>query len=141
MAIPVWPESLPQRFLVDGYSEKLRDGRLMTKTSYGPGKTRRRFSSAVLPVAAAMLLDYDAKARFELFWEEDTQGGILPFTIPDQTHDGIPLLDGSGNPVLDGSGELLLVTATWLAMFGQDAPTITPWGLQFSASFVINVMP
>jgi hypothetical protein len=142
MAIPVWPSELPQRFLVDGYSEKLRDGRLLSKTSAGPGKARRRFSSAVLPVSASIRLDYASKARFERFWYEDTEGGVLPFSIPDQTHDGLPLLDEDGNVVLAGlTGQPILVTANWLAMFAQEAPTLTPYGLEFRASFTLNVMP
>jgi hypothetical protein len=141
MATPAWPATLPQRFLVDGYSEKLRDGRILSKTSSGPGKARRRFSSAVLPVTASLHLTNADKARFEQFWYEDTGGGVLAFTIPDQTHDGLPILDGSGLPILDGSGLPILATATWLAMFGEEAPTITPWGLEFNASFTLNVLP
>lgn len=113
----------------------------MTKTSYGPGKMRRRFSSAVLPVTASIRLDYDMKSRFERFWTDDTLGGVLAFYLPDQTHDGIPILDGPGFPVLDGAGEPILTTAFWLAVFGQDAPTFTPWGLDFTVSFTLNVMP
>lgn len=141
MAIPVWPSELPQRFLVDGYSEKLRDGRILTKTSAGPGKARRRFSAAVLPVTATMRLDFAAKARLERFWYEDTGGGVLPFILPDQTHDGLPIPDAAGNPVVDGSGNPILVTAKWLAMFGQDGVSIAPSGVQFTASFTLNIQP
>lgn len=140
MAIPVWPSELPQKFNIDGYSEKLRDGRLLTKTSAGPGKARLRFSAAVIPVAATMRLDYDAKARFERFWNEDTKGGVLAFLLPDQTHDGLPVLSGY-EPLLDSAGNPIVMVSEWLAMFGQEAPTLTPWGVEFMASFTLNVMP
>jgi hypothetical protein len=140
MAVPVWPSELPQRVLRDGYSEKMRDGRMFSRTS-GPGKVRRRFSSAVLPVSASIVVTYAQKARFERFWTEETAEGSLPFIMPDQTHDGLPLLDGGGLPVLDGGGLPVLITANWLARFAQETPQITPWGLQFMASFQLDVLP
>jgi hypothetical protein len=141
MAVPPWPAELPQRVLRDGYSEKLRDGRLFSRTQSGPGKVRRRYSSAVLPVSASLIIDEAQKARFERFWIEETAYGSLPFIMPDQTHDGLPLLDGGGLPVLDGGGLPILVTANWLVRFAQDAPQITPWGLQFMVSFPLEVLP
>ncbi len=141
MAVPSWPGELPQRVLVDGYSEKQRDGRLFSRTQSGPGKVRRRYSSAVLQVSASLVVTYAQKSRFERFWEEETAGGSLPFIMPDQTHDGLALLDEEGNPILTGAGVPILITANWLARFGQEAPQITPWGLQFMASFQLEVLP
>lgn len=141
MTVPSWPTELPQRVLRDGYSEKLRDGRMFSRTQSGPGKVRRRYSSAVLPVAAAIIVTYAQKARLERFWTEETAYGSLPFIMPDQTHDGLPLLDGGGLPILDGGGLPILVTANWLARFAQEAPQITPWGLQFMAAFQLEVLP
>lgn len=142
MAVPVWPSPpLPSRVLRDGYSEKLRDGRLFSRTQSGPGKVRRRYSSAVLPVSASIIVTYAQKSRFERFWIEETAYGSLPFIMPDQTHDGLPLLDGGGLPILDGGGLPILVTANWLVRFAQEAPQFTPWGLQFMASFQLDVLP
>jgi hypothetical protein len=142
MAIPVWPLELPQRVLTDGYSEKARDGRMFSRTSAAPGKVRRRYSSAVLPVAAAIIVTYEQKSRLERFIDEEIAGGVLPFTMPDQTHDGLPLLDGDGDPVLDGDGIPILITANWLARFSENGlPQYTPWGIQFMASFQLDVLP
>lgn len=143
MAVPVWPSPpLPSRVLRDGYSEKLRDGRLFSRTQSGPGKVRRRYSSAVLPVSASIIVDYAQKSRLERFVEEEIASGALPFIVPDQTHDGLPLLDGSGLPILDGGGLPILVTAHWLVMFSENAlPQFAPWGLQFMASFQLDVLP
>jgi hypothetical protein len=142
MAVPVWPAELPQRVLTDGYSEKSRDGRMFSRTSAAPGKGRRRYSSAVLPVTATITLSYAQKSRLERFVDEETAGGVLPFTMPDQTHDGLPLLDGNGLPLLDGGGLPVLVTATWLARFSENGlPQYTSWGIQFMASFQLDVLP
>jgi hypothetical protein len=142
MAIPVWPAELPQRVLRDGYSEQLRDGRLFTKASAGPPKTRRRYSAAVLPVTASIVVDYAAKARLERFWTEETDWGALPFIMPDQTHDGVPILTSAGVPMLTSAGVPMLITAKWLAMFSEGAaPKFEPWGVQFKSSFSLTVLP
>lgn len=140
MAVPIWPAELPQRVLRAGYSETFRDGVLRSKSDSGVGKVRRRYSSAALPVQAMISLYYSQKARLERFWDEDTGGGALPFIMPDQTHDGLPLLDSGGVPVLDGAGVPILVTANWLVRFSA-APQITPRGPIFSASLQLTVLP
>jgi hypothetical protein len=142
MAVPVWPSELPQRVLVDGYSEKSRDGRMFSRTSSGPGKLRRRYSSAVLPVTATIIVSYGQKSRLERFVDEETFGGSLPFTMPDQTHDGLPLLSGGGLPLFGDDGLPILITANWLARFSEGGlPQYAPWGLQFMASFQLDVLP
>ncbi|MFO1126381.1 MAG: hypothetical protein U1E25_14630 [Methylocystis sp.] len=142
MAVPSWPAELPQRVLRDGYSEKLRDGRLFSRTQSAPGKVRRRYSSAVLPITASIIIDETQKSRLERFWYEDTGGGTLPFVIPDQTHDGLPMLDNFGNPVITDAGAEILITANWLARFSENGgPQFTPWGLQFQAAFQLDVLP
>jgi len=140
MAVAVWPSELPQRVLRAGYSETLRDGLLRSKSDSGVGKVRRRYSSAALPVQATISLYYNQKARLERFWNEDTGGGALPFIIPDQTHDGLPMLDGDGLPILDGGGLPILVTANWLVLFAAP-PQIVPRGPIFSASLQLSVLP
>jgi hypothetical protein len=140
MAIPVWPEELPQRVLRAGYSETFRDGLLRSRSDSGVGKVRRRYSSAALPVAATISLFFSQKARLERFWYEETGNGALPFTMPDQTHDGLPMLDGGGLPILNGSGLPVLVTSTWLVQFAAP-PQIAPRGPIFSASLQLNVLP
>jgi hypothetical protein len=142
MTVPIWPSDLPQKFLANGYSEKLRDGRIFVRTGTGPGKARRRFSSAVIPVNGSMYLRSDQKARFERFWNEDTNGGVLAFNIPDQTHDGFSILNDEGLFLTTDAGEPLIVTAKWLAMFAQEPPTFTTInGGYFSVSFGLSVLP
>jgi len=141
MAIPVWPAELPQRVLVEGYSERTRDGRLFSATSAGPPKVRRRFSAAVMPVAAAIYASWDQKARFERFWAEDTSGGTLPFIMPDQSRDQVPLLASSGESLTTESGITILIVAKWLALFAREPPQITPMGVRFRISFQLEILP
>lgn len=143
MSIPVWPSDLPQRFLRDGFSRTLADGRLSTKMERGPAKRRRGSSAAVVPVTAAIDVPVDLAARFERFWDEDTAGGSLPFLLPDQLLDGLPLQADLGIPLLDPKGLPILATSWWLAIFaGDQAPSIkNVAGAWFRVSFAIEVLP
>jgi len=140
MAVPVWPSQLPQRVLRDGYSETLRDGVLRSKTDSGVGKVRRKYSSAAMPVSATISLYYAQKVILERFWEDDVKNGSLPFSMPDQTHDGQPLLDENGDPVLDEFDDPVLISASWLVLFAAP-PVIVPRGPIFSASLQLSVLP
>lgn len=141
--IPSWPLDLPQRVLANGYSEGLPDGRLRTAMETGISKSRRRFSSAPKPVAASFRVTLDQKARIERFWDEEIAGGALPFLLPDQTKDGQPLLVEPGVPLLDDQGRPLLISAWWLVMAGETAPTFTARSREvtFTAAFPLMVMP
>lgn len=142
MTIPVWPSSLPQRVLRDGYSEQSQDGRLFTRTTAGPPKTRRKYSRVLQTVAGAIVVDYDGKARLERFVREETVQGSLPFIFPDQSHDAVPLGDGLGAELLDETGAVLIDSAKWLVMFAQnELPRYEPFGLKWRASFTLTVMP
>ncbi|WP_026191329.1 hypothetical protein [Methylosinus sp. LW4] len=142
MTIPVWPASLPQRILRDGYSEPLPDGRLFTKPSAGPPKSRRRYSKAAVPITATIVVDYASKARLERFWVEELDWGSLPFIMPDQTHDGVPIFTSAGVPLLTSAGVPILVTAYWLVMFQENsAPKFDPLGVQFRAAFTLLKLP
>lgn len=143
MSIPVWPTDLPQRVLRGGFERTLADSRLSTKMETGPSKRRRRSSSAVAPVAAAIAVSADLAARFERFWDEDTGGGALPFLMPDQIVDGLPLQAAPGIPLLTSTDAPVLAASWWLAMFaGDQAPTIVNTaGAWFRISFRIEVLP
>jgi hypothetical protein len=142
VAIPVWPSALPQRVLRSGYSEQSQDGRLFTRTSAGPPKTRRRYSRVLQTVPAAIIIDYDGKARLERFVREEIVQGSLPFIFPDQSHDGVPFGDELVADLLDESGAVLIDTAKWLVMFAQnELPRYEPFGLAWKASFTLSVMP
>ena len=140
--IPVWPTDLPQKLLSDGYSYGFADGRLKTAMDAGPPKMRRRFSSAVRPVAGQFYGSEDDMARLERFWAEDTAGGALPFLIPDQNRDALALLTSDGLQLQDDQGRPLINTAWWLVLFGDTPPQKqVVSGLIHKATFTLSVMP
>jgi hypothetical protein len=142
MTIPVWPSELPQRFQREGYSEQSQDGRLFTRTSAGPPKTRRKYSRVLQTVPASIVVGYDGKSRLERFVREETVQGSLPFIAPDQSHDAVALGDELGAELIDESGAVLIDTATWLVMFAEnELPKYDPDGLKWRASFTRTGLP
>lgn len=140
--IAIWPSDLPQRFQREGYSRGFADGRLSTPMEAGPPKTRRRFSSAVKPLTVTMDEREDAFARLERFYEEELRGGVLPFLLPDQARDGLPLMADVGVPLLDDAGRPLLVSAWWLVMFGGNLPTPQDrGGGWYRSTFSLSILP
>jgi hypothetical protein len=115
-------------------------GRLLRSFSPSGRRDFGRYSSAALPVQAILPLYFSQKARLERFWDEETRSGTLPFIMPDQTHDGLPMLDGGGLPILGGDGLPILVTANWLVLFAGP-PALTPLGSVFSAALQFSVLP
>jgi len=84
----VWPSTLPQDFLVDGYSEGIADVRLRSQMDVGPAKVRRRSSAGVRPLSGNMNLTGEQLSALETFINVTTQGGTLAFTFPDPRSDG-----------------------------------------------------
>lgn len=91
MAVDVWPTSLPQRLMVQGYSQALGDGRLRSQTDTGPGKVRRRSSAMPKPLAGALRMTGAQVLAAAAFVDDVLIGGSLPFTFPE------PL---TGSPIL-----------------------------------------
>ena len=55
--IPVWPASLPQRVLAEGFNEGLREGRLQTPPERGVPKLRRGSSAVGKPILQSIKID------------------------------------------------------------------------------------
>lgn len=138
----VWPEDLPVIVTQDGFSLGMRDGRVTTQTDGGPGKMRRRFSSAFQSVAAATVLKIDVVPRFERFWDIDTQGGSRPFLYPDTIRHHRPLAAPGGTVLMAGDVPLL-TERWWVCRFARgEAPSVVPTGpFTFRASFGLEVLP
>ena len=140
--IPVWPADLPQRLLQEGYSYGFADGRLKTAVESGPPKMRRRFSVSPRPVTGQFLGSENDMARLERFWLEETGGGALPFLMPDQTRDALPLVTEGGVQLLDDQGSPLINTAWWLVMFGDTPPQKqVASGAIYRISLTFTVLP
>jgi hypothetical protein len=141
MPYPVWPAELPQYPTPDGYQRGARDGRSFASMQNGPPKIRRKTSAAVKPVSLTYEMTTDELARFERFWEEDTDGGLL-FVMPDAVNHGQPLLTEAGEPILTEDGDPILISAWWLVAFGEEAYQVSPIGpLDYNVSFSVLVWP
>ena len=142
MTVPVWPTDLPQRFLQDGYSEEVADGRLRQTMDKGPTKVRRRTSAAVRKVSCSMMVDYNGRARFTRFWDEEVAFGALPFWVPDQFLDGAELATADGDLLLTEADAPILISSWWLVMFGDGAAAFAPIeGGRWRISFDLEILP
>lgn len=139
----VWPSSLPQTFMRQNHSQQIGDGRLRSQTDVGPGKLRRRFSSAIRPIAGDMVFSTTQKLRVELFWDADTDGGVLPFLFPATGLHNFPLLGDDGLPLLDYDGSPILHSHWWLVRFSDavDPPRFAPLGVEWQAPIALQVLP
>ena len=89
--IPSWPDTLPRRFDRQGYGGELGDGRLRSRPTLGPSKSRLRSRAAPQPISGKMRMHRDQLLRFLDFYEREIAGGALPFLFPDPMG-GLPIL-------------------------------------------------
>lgn len=123
--VPIWPAELPQRALVEGYSEQWPNVLLRSPPEQGPAKTRLLYAAGVEPITAVLKLHLWETERLRRFWADDLEQGSVPFWWPHQRLDGVPLLDGDGVTVLtDEDGRPLLATERQLVML-PTPPVIT----------------
>lgn len=141
MTLPAWPTDLPKPVRAS-WSGQRQDARQRRAVETGPPGYRRRFSAVARIVGMQIDVTRSQKAVFDTFFEQTTQFGALPFVMPDPTTDGWAMLDAAGQPMLDGTGTPILLSATWLCLFGSEPPTEgIPAGTRFSISFTVAVMP
>ena len=88
MATITWPLTLPQSFLIDGYNEEGRDNILRSQMETGPDKTRRRYTAAIQPFSADMIMDQATFLIFKDFFVNSIQDGSLTFEMPDDLNGG-----------------------------------------------------
>lgn len=86
MAAIKWPGDIKQCFRLD-YSEDQQSVVIRSPVDVGPHKVRRRYTKAVVGIAAVIVLDKDELAKFRAFYNTTLQGGVLPFevTLPTKT--------------------------------------------------------
>lgn len=130
-----WPADLPQFVHRTDFRLSASDGVLRTKTETGPGKARRRFSSAPELMSCSITVDRQGLARFRRFHQEETKNGSLPFVMRDQEFDGCLLAD-----ILTEAGAPVAIVANRLVMFAE-APSHTSFGMMFSVGMSLSLMP
>lgn len=75
----IWPSSLPQYVLQEGYSEKLNNQTIESQVDSGPVKVRRRYTKQIRTFEVSILLTQSQFADFETFWQTTLAGGSLTF--------------------------------------------------------------
>ena len=140
MTVPEWPVSLP-RPERNGYKAQNMDPRLRKSTETGPPGYRRAYSKVARSVSLTIDVSRADKAVFDTFHELTTGAGTTPFWMPDPTTDGWQMLTETGAPILTGEGLPVLLSARWLCLFGETAPTEIIRGVRFIISFPVWVMP
>lgn len=140
MTIATWPPEL-NRFEREPYQAQPQDPRRARQGNSGPPGYGRGFSSYATQVSLSLICTRAEKALFDNFWRIDLAAGSLPFRMRDPVTDGWHLLDSTGQSILDGDGTPLLISETWLCLWG-DAPTESVVEqVKFRKTFTVWVMP
>lgn len=77
--MPVWPQSLPQVLLLDGYQEEPPNLVMRTEMDAGPAKVRRRFTAGERPIIGALHLTKAQVQTLDDFYLITLQGGSVKF--------------------------------------------------------------
>lgn len=123
MAVPVWPASLPQALITDGYGQQAPSTIIATQMDVGPGKRRRRTSAGVQPVQGQIVVTEEQLEMLREFFHKDLGDGALrfrwidPVSSPNPAGDARMVLDGSNgtyastphSAAVDITGDLTLV--------------------------------
>lgn len=81
MAIPLWPETLPE-WARDGYSSKAEPSLIKTEMNSSVVRQRRRFSQTVHVKSVALVMNADQHATFYAFWRDALGHGASMFSAP-----------------------------------------------------------
>lgn len=87
MAIPVWPATLPQNILAQGYQGGMPNNQLRQPMSVGPDKVRRRGTVAVRPMNGSIRVIPAELALLKTFYETTLLDGTLRFSWVDPEDD------------------------------------------------------
>lgn len=82
MATFVWPPSLPQSPITNGYKESMPSNILRSDAEYGPAKVRRRGGSKPIVVSASYILSTEEVEILDNFVYESIGGGAVCFDWP-----------------------------------------------------------
>lgn len=114
----VWPPSLPQAPLIDGYSDTLPKTTVRTQMDAGPAKARSRFTAGVEPVKYTLPhLTNDQKETLKGFFNNTLSGGALSFDWIDPTQEQTTGLTGFGSCIR------MAAASQFVRIVGQTFPT------------------
>jgi len=75
----VWPASLPQEPLLQGFGEQVPNTVIRSQMEAGPSKVRRRFTAGVRNIDCQMRLTADQLETLDAFFMTTIAGGALSF--------------------------------------------------------------
>lgn len=75
----IWPSTLPQFVLQDGYREAPSDIVKRTLMEVGPPKQRPLFTRGFKKLPVQLSMDLDQVAIFKAFYQDTLLGGTIPF--------------------------------------------------------------
>lgn len=87
MTAAIWPTTLPQKLLIEGFAEGMANNRIRSSTDVGPAKVRPRSTAAPRTMVGAMAVTTDQLAILRDFLEVDVIQCSSPFSFPGQTDD------------------------------------------------------
>jgi hypothetical protein len=76
----VWPLDLPQKPLLQGFSETLPNLTTRTPMDTGPAKVRRRSTAGVTQLQCVFRLTAAQRASLLTFWQTTLAGGSLSYS-------------------------------------------------------------
>lgn len=79
MASISWPGNVPDKPLIDGFSERPGTTTVRTQMDVGPDKLRRRTTAAVSTLTMRMLMTKTEVGNLETFYDGTTAQGSLRF--------------------------------------------------------------
>lgn len=91
MTVFIWPLSLPQSPITNGYKESMPSNLLRSEAEYGPAKVRRRGGAKPVTVKATYILSTEEVEILDKFVYESIGGGAICFDWPR------PRFSGSSN--------------------------------------------
>lgn len=120
MSLPIWPVTLPQKWLKDGYKRANRNRPLVTEMDDGRVVVRKRADRTARREVAAFIMSNEQLEVFEAFYSSGLSEGASRFTMP--------------TPNADRSWSMRTV------QIESDQPEITPaGGIYWRVSFPVTV--
>lgn len=77
--MPVWPTTLPDYVLENGYQEQFPKNTVETDMESGPIKIRRRFTKVFRKFQVAMVMTASQASTFEIFYYTTCGSGSVSF--------------------------------------------------------------
>ena len=79
---PIWPTTLPQSPVLDGYKESMPSNLIRSNTDTGPAKVRRRGNAKPISVNATYILNTEEVKILDRFVDETLGGAAMCFDWP-----------------------------------------------------------